>query len=339
MAVIGLSLSMFADGTNSGYGQDATIPVATLSHNGTVSAFYRTIALKSAVTAAVAGDTIYLAAGTYTSPDTIKKALVIRGTNIINGYPTIISGDLTLDMSDSTATMSLEGLYFNNNLNLKGTLQSLEITKCRLYRSVPSSIVYYNYILISQSLIKDYLDFNFNTSRKVIGNVTLHSCVIGSGSSYDGVSASADSPTQLNNCIVRATSSSSSSNSGREYRNFTNCIIYGSSSYYNMNANYCAFVGGTGSGNVRNSWNNVSYATLFTDFTGTYSDTLTYTLTPSAQTTYIGFNGTQIGIYGGQLPYNPAPNYPQISTLRVAEQSDEDGTLQVEIQLSNPVTY
>lgn len=324
MAVIGLSLSVYADGTNSGYGQDANIPVATLSHNGTVSAFYGPTALTSAVTAATAGDTIHLAAGTYISPETITKALVIRGTNITNGYPTVISGDLTLDMNNANATMVLEGLFFNDILYFKGTLQSLEITKCRIYQSEPASTATYNQITINQSLLAGYIDYIGITS-----NVTLYNCVIG-----DYYDCSASSPTQIDNCIVKY-----QSGTGEDYKNYTNCIIHGASSYNDVNANYCAFVGGSGSGNVRNSWNSVSYATLFTDFTGTYSDNLTYALTASAQTTYVGSGGTEIGIYGGLLPYNPAPNYPQISTLSVAEQSDEDGTLQVEIQLSNPVTH
>lgn len=329
MAVIGLSLSVYADGTNSGYGQDANIPVATLSHNGTVSAFYGPTALTSAVSAATAGDTIYLAAGTYTSPETITKALVIRGTNITNSYPTIISGDLTLDLNSANATMALEGVYFNDYLYLKGDLQSLEITKSRIKRIEPyNNSTYYDLITFTQSLIAEDIDFIVNAT--LIGDVTFHNCVL--GGYYN---CGEDSPTQFNNCIVKEYYSDETN----AYKNFTNCIIYGSTSYDDINANYCAFVGGPGSGNVRNSWNNVSYATLFTDFTGTYSDNLTYTLTASAQTTYIGFNGTQIGIYGGLLPYNPAPNYLQISTLSVAEQSDEDGTLQVEIQLSNPVTH
>lgn len=330
MAVIGLSLSMFADGTNSGYGQDANIPVATLSHNGTVSAFYGPTALTSAVAAATAGDTIYLAAGTYTSPGTITKTLVIRGTNITNGYPTIISGDLTLDLNSANATMVLEGVYFNDYLYLKGDLQSLEITKCRIKMIEPNNSTYYDLITFTQSLIAEDIDFIMNQSYFLIGDVTFHNCVLG-GYYYCGE----DSPTQFNNCIVKEVYSDET----HAYKNFTNCIIYGSTSYDDINANYCAFVGGNGSGNVRNSWNNVSYATLFTDFTGTYSDNLTYTLTASAQTTYLGSGGSEIGIYGGLLPYNPAPIYPQISTLSVAEQSDEDGTLQVEIQLSNPVTH
>lgn len=329
MAVIGLSLSVYADGTNSGYGQDANIPVATLSHNGMVSAFYGPTALTSAVSAATAGDTIYLAAGTYTSPETITKALVIRGTNITNIYPTIISGALTLHLNSASATMALEGVYFNDYLNLTGDLQSLEITKCRINRIEADNSTNYDLITFTQSLIAEDIDFILDVTNFLIGDVTFHNCVLG-GHYYCGEY----SPTQFNNCIVKYYSDDTNA-----YENFTNCIIYGSTSYHDMNANYCAFVGGPGSGNVRNSWNNVSYATLFTDFTGTYSDNLTYTLTAYAQTTYLGSGGSEIGIYGGLLPYNPAPNYLQISTLSVAEQSDEDGTLQVEIQLSNPVTH
>ena len=73
---------------------------------------------------------------------------------------------------------------------------------------------------------------------------------------------------------------------------------------------------------------------MFKDFTGTYSDTQTFELTEEAKTKYLGTDGTEVGIYGGLLPYNSTPSYPQITKMNVANKTTADGKLSVEIEVS-----
>jgi hypothetical protein len=78
----------------------------------------------------------------------------------------------------------------------------------------------------------------------------------------------------------------------------------------------------------------LTYATVFKTFTGTYSDTETFELTEEAKTTYLGTDGTEIGLYGGLLPYNTTPSYPLISKMEVEKQTTPEGQLGVTIEVS-----
>ena len=57
-------------------------------------------------------------------------------------------------------------------------------------------------------------------------------------------------------------------------------------------------------------------------------------LTDEAKTTFLGADGTQVGLYGGMLPYNSTPSYPRITKFDVAKKSTADGKLSVEIEVS-----
>lgn len=56
-------------------------------------------------------------------------------------------------------------------------------------------------------------------------------------------------------------------------------------------------------------------------------------LTDAAKTKYLGSDGTQIGIYGGSIPFDPRPSNPQITKLNVASKSTADGKLSVDIEV------
>ena len=50
-------------------------------------------------------------------------------------------------------------------------------------------------------------------------------------------------------------------------------------------------------------------------------------------TSFLGNDGTEVGIHGGEAPYNPRPNYMVLKQCNVANQSTIDGKLSVEIQV------
>ena len=67
---------------------------------------------------------------------------------------------------------------------------------------------------------------------------------------------------------------------------------------------------------------------------GTYvSDAYDFELTDTAAKTYLGLDGTQVGIYGGNLPYDENPTIPQITKCNVAAKSTADGKLSVDIEV------
>ena len=75
-------------------------------------------------------------------------------------------------------------------------------------------------------------------------------------------------------------------------------------------------------------------ATIFKTFRGTYSDTETFELTDEAKAQYLGTDGTEVGIYGGSLPFTTESSLPKIKKFNVASKSTEDGKLKVEIEVS-----
>ena len=75
--------------------------------------------------------------------------------------------------------------------------------------------------------------------------------------------------------------------------------------------------------NVTNATNKIvsDYTSLFKTYTGAALDKLdseTFQLTDAAKTLYLGIDGTEVGIYGGNLPFDPTPSNPQITKCNVA---------------------
>lgn len=48
-----------------------------------------------------------------------------------------------------------------------------------------------------------------------------------------------------------------------------------------------------------------------------------------------GTDGTEVGIYGGSLPYDPTPTNPQITKFNVASKTTADGKLSVDIEVKS----
>jgi len=66
-----------------------------------------------------------------------------------------------------------------------------------------------------------------------------------------------------------------------------------------------------------------------------YSDDNEYKLTEAAKGLIKGTDGTEVGIYGGNLPYAPTPTNPQISKFNVAAKTTADGKLSVDIEVKS----
>lgn len=64
-----------------------------------------------------------------------------------------------------------------------------------------------------------------------------------------------------------------------------------------------------------------------------YTDNEMFELTDAAKTQYLGADGKEVGIYGGNLPYEEDPTTPQITKCNVAAKSTADGKLSVDIEV------
>ena len=78
-----------------------------------------------------------------------------------------------------------------------------------------------------------------------------------------------------------------------------------------------------------------SYDEVFETFAGTIEYNESYQLKSDFASSFLGNDGTEVGIHGGLFPYNTRPSYMIIRTTNVAGRTTEDDKLSVEIELIN----
>lgn len=310
MAVVAMavcSVSAFAQNTL----------VATLTHGDEVSMFYGTNALQQACSAATHGDVINLSGGKFQSTK-ITKAVAVRGTGIHDANPTCIVNAFDVEIpANVTEKLSFEGCRITNTITIKGTLSNAYFLKNSLAGvSVFSSngkmdngmfvnCDVYGMSLYGQStaqIINSYVE-QFSNSGKLASFVN---CVINT-----------NGYAHLYKCCQ-----------------FVNCIMYGMSGGCfpsTCSAMNCVDVSG-----YKNALNNISlkencsYAGMdIFQGSNVWKD-----LTDEAKAKYLGIDGTPVGKFGGMIPYDMTPSYPQITKMNVAAKTTADGKLSVEIGVS-----
>ena len=316
--------------------------IATLFHDGDIKTFYGTGALRSAHTAAVHGDVITLSSGSFTATD-ITKAVTLRGAgmeydSISVTEPTIISGDFSIQIaSDSTLqnnNLVMEGIYHNaaGVITVKGSLYNPQFVKCRLYEircSDGGSMYYANFI---NCVIAGQVQY-YNS-----GSATFVNCYV---SDINSIASNSSVSNEFQNCVVKNSSFVFVTNTV-----FRNCFLYTmSSANYKLPSSSPAYncVGyantqGSIFTNQSNTTNTQvsSLSDVFKTWTGSSLANFKaerLELTDEAKTKYLGSDGTQIGIYGGSIPFDPRPSNPQITKLNVASKSTADGKLSVDIEV------
>ena len=306
--------------------------LATLSHDGEISTYYGATALREAYNAATHGDIITLSSGSFVSVD-IAKALTIRGAGMeINETaqtePTVITGNFTINIpTDVTERLTIEGIYSNHAIYYSGTLRNATFIKDR-FKSISSSNSGY---LINATFIHcriaDELTLYKNSSASCVN------CVIWGPYTWD----SSTSNFEFQNCVIYR----SQFNSYVYSSSFKNCILIFHYDYDKIMSNCVAYncvgIGATNSfTNIPNTSNSVKgYGEVFKTLTDdTYNDSETFELTDEAKTSLLGIDGTQVGIYGGNMPFSSTPTNPQITKCNVAAKSTADGKLSVDITVN-----
>ena len=323
--------------------------IATLFHDGDIKTFYGTDALRSAHAAAVHGDVITLSSGSFTATN-ITKAVTLRGAgmeydSISVTEPTIISGDFSIQIaSDSTLqnnNLVMEGIYHNaaGVITVYGSLKNPQFVKCRLYDIMCSSIGtsgYMYYANFINCVIASEVEFYSS------GSATFVNCYVYDMEYY---TSKPTASAEFQNCVVKDSNFSNVRNAV-----FRNCFLFAtasSSSPLNIlpstsQAYNCVALSTTSSTNVFANQSNTtntlvsSFSDVFKTWTGSSLanfKTERLELTDAAKTKYLGSDGTQIGIYGGSIPFDPRPSNPQITKLNVASKSTADGKLSVDIEV------
>ena len=331
--------------------------VATLNHNDTISVYYGIDALQSAYSASVNGDVITLSSGGFNAPSIISNNITLRGAGMeqdtVNKVaPTILIGDFRV-YSGKTSTdnhLTIEGIWHDGTIaygykfsdGVSYPLSKAQFIKCRFnkfrYVSVNSSYEYsfrINDAKFVQCKIKEI---------KALGNATFLNCYVGNpGKAYFYELYKMNY--ECINCVVYGSLHSDNVN----YSTFINSVLISSNQLDATNTVYnCVGVYTAKSEQDLFSFlpydlSNVCYRevsevfdtkTFHANGSTNYSDADTYQLLDSIRTKYLGTDGREVGMYGGALPFNPQSTLPKIKKFSVAPQTDSEGKLKVEIEVS-----
>lgn len=321
-----LCLPAFAQGTQS----------ATLQHGDEYKIFYSSDAFKEAIQNASHGDIITLSPGMFNAVN-ITKAITLRGAgtesldSLMNkNLVSVLIGNYTITIPDSISEYSfyMEGITHPQSTVQINTLKNATFAKCQFYA------IDYDYATRSSkwqnlSFIHTYIksglscpDYStasfynsvitsFKPSRSSNAQYSLYHCLIANNLGLLTISRS-----YLENCILHNTGPSISALSADTNVSFN-------SIYSGLHSDQ-AFPG------INSTRGNISYPTSATPF---INDTF-YRLTDLAKT-YKANDDTEIGIYGGSHPFSITTTYPQIKKLIVAPESDSEGKLKIQIEISS----
>lgn len=342
--------------------------LATLNHNDSITVYYGATAFQQAYAAAIDGDIITLSSGSFSALD-ISKAITIRGAGMyvdtVSGTaPTIINGDFKiLQFGSLSSHLRFEGIRFVEKIVFR-IVNYPEFIKCELYsiecsyRENPNEGV--NYATFSNCIIENlviggrkntstvYANYYYtHFKNSVFNNSVILSYLFNANSYSNYIDNSSDANlngygtnNSFTNCIIKM-----HPNVARNYST-SNCVLFysdstlpsSSSLAYNTiglnvsggDANYFdpSILDG------QNLHNYGSFSSVFKTFNGTYtSGGTSFELQDSIATSILGTDGTQVGIYGGAMPFNPYVRHPLVRRSNVASRSTADGKLAVDIEI------
>ena len=325
--------------------------LATLSHEGSISTYYGSSALKEALEKATDGDAITLSAGQFLAAN-ITKNVTLRGAgmsvrtdSIYSHEATIVQGDFEIAPTDSTTgRIIVEGVYFTSDITYKGLVRNPLFMKSRFStvksgdggRIVNATLIHCR--VASGFRLEDNSNACFVNSvvwdpenkNTTASNFEFDNCIVGFIKNlYTGDVINS----YYKNCMIMADAYTGDVNPN--YRipysctaiNCVGCSSYGALSDYGNNIFYNLSSKNTTNKNVAKPSDVLKTGGF------TYNDSEKYKLTDEAKTKYLGTDGKQIGIYGGSLPYEEDPTTPQITKCNVAAKSTADGKLSVDIEV------
>lgn len=299
--------------------------LATLNHEGTISTFYGSNALIQAHAAAADGDVITLSSGTFQSVN-ITKAVTLRGAGMVldaatQTEPTVLANEFSINIPDETTQrLTIEGIYTNQKVNIE-KLKNAMFLKDRfniIFAGYRSGQMATDLTFIHCKIAKNY--YGANTTYN---SASFQNCIVSGIDGYNYI---------FNNCIIGL--------GGNHYLCYTseykNCVIKYPQSSSNSTTMYNNLYTGSHSLDIPNKTNvRVDEDSEVIKNILVYSDDNDFKLTEEAKALIKGTDGTEVGIYGGNLPFDPTPTNPQISKFNVAAKTTADGKLSVDIEVKS----
>ena len=288
---------------------------ATLIRNSQpVAAYSGPDALKLAITSAHAsGDVIKLSSGTYNNPGEITKSLSIYGSGWEDeATRSFIRSKLCFRSAGegSLDGIHLEGLYIEQHIDLlndnnRNPMNSFTVDKIRcqgFYFYMPTNDVSIKQCLV-QGTIRCY-NGTFTTTNFVLENCWKEGpfCTF-----------SSESTITVRNSILRYYYISGDANTFDAKVSYENSIIGSATIGGGSSLTNCALIGcslQTGT-TTTDCWTGLSNEDVFSEsgVTTTYSAGTIATV----NSTYVGTDGTAIGITGGTLGWNTTPSQPTMN--------------------------
>ncbi len=303
-----------------------------LHSNGTTTIFGGNTPLTEAYDAAVTGDTLYVSGGNFVAPTTIDKGLVIIGagydidSTAVTGRTYIYSSTINsgrIIIGSNASNLYMEGMEFQGGL----AKTDPDVTGFTLIRLKIADLSFTNTgaIPTNASIIQCYVAGSFyiqGVTNSIISSCVLRDRILNSDtnvfknnvmtvSNGFGTLANCDANVFMNNVF---TSNNLVSDGNCSFNNFQYNVFTQSSP--NLE---------TGATDL-NNYKGIDMATVFVDLAG-----LDFHLLPDASTTYLGDDGTEVGLYGGPSPFKEGavPVNPHISKKSIQTTSDSNGFLNI----------
>ena len=297
------------------------VQMATLQHGEQMTAYYGANALTSALETAQKGDIISLSAGTF-NVETINKAVTIQGAGYVNDaeknrHRTSLvgnGGNIAISLPEGDSGLTIEGIWTDSYFNLSGELNQLTFKKCSI-----SSIYADESCAIGNFLI-DQCDMGVLTAP-LIHNGYFNNSILSSIRIDDE-----NSTWMADHSIIRYAPSGMGT--------LKNCILNLNYGYNNTTCENCVYwpdyveLVGSGNRGLTDDEHNAFFKEgpeAWDYGNGEFNCELS---NPSA---YLGSDGTQVGIYGGETPFTDVPTNPQVTKKEIAKQASADGKLSVKI--------
>ena len=334
--------------------------VVTVSNGTTVKTFQGNTALTEALKVAGNGDVVTMSNGQFFGGE-ITKNITLRGVGMSDSNAegnvhgtSIISGTLRINIPETeTGRLRMEGVYLSDSLHYCTKISNAMFEKCRfktfrpkgdgsalnlcnfLHCRIAGNIVLNTNSQVSMSNCVVWGPFN---AEKANSGFDFRNCIVSFAIPYWTVGANkyyraaAVQNSTYRNCIIN--SQESSNVTPTHYQIPSSCTatycIGNGTSYTNTFVNLsdicrttCWWVS-----LATSSVNPFKSGTLVKDYTNTEK----FILTDDAKKKYISSDGTEIGLYGGSLPYDENPVRPQLLKVIVSKNTDENGYLPVYIQ-------
>lgn len=309
--------------------------LAVLRHNDSTSVFYGQSAFKQAYNAATHGDIITLSDGIFEVPNAINKAITVRGNGAVADSVRRSTGTYFMEQFqvywlEDSLQFSAEGIYFDDFY--ANHSYDIKLTRCYINAFYQGGGVQATNCVISTGSDTDNRLYGTSVNHNTYINCILNAKKYSSSSlrSYHYLPYYAN----CNNCIMTG------EDGGWTYQ-YNNCVVIKKGTTFNdtiLNGavNYSVLIGFTGSSSPASSGNVVmSFSDVFENWDGESipTDLETYVLKSSVSDSIQGLDGTEVGIFGGFMPFDWRPSYSIIKRFNVANRTTADGKLSVDIEV------